>query len=94
MKLLWCQKCGDIFNLDTKEKVCSCGETKGRYIDDLNAEIEGDCQPIGISNGSFRMALLLQRLMDEKPVDSDKCCEGVNFEAFFINKNAKSITRL
>lgn len=59
MKLLLCLECNDIFSLDLKKKKCSCGKTKGQYIDHLNAIYEGDSAlPIGISNPSFREAVL------------------------------------
>lgn len=61
MKLLLCLECNDIFSLDLKMKKCSCGKTKGKYIDHLNAIYEGDgAIPIGISNASLREAILNQ----------------------------------
>ena len=61
MKLLLCLKCNDIFSLDLKMKKCSCGKTKGQYIDNLNAIYEGDsAMPIGISNPSLKEAILNQ----------------------------------
>lgn len=93
MKLLICLKCGDIFNLSKKEKSCGCGETKGVYIDELNAEISGNCQPIGIANGSFSQSIKIQRIEDKKPKQKGECCKGVEFVAFFIPKSATSIVR-
>lgn len=59
MKLLLCLECNDIFNLDLKIKKCSCGKTKGPYIDNHNAIYEGDsAMPIGISNPSLREAII------------------------------------
>jgi hypothetical protein len=61
MKLLLCLECNDIFSVDLKLKKCSCGKTKGQYIDNLNAIYEGDCaMPIGISNQSLKEAVLNQ----------------------------------
>lgn len=61
MKLLLCLECNDIFSLDLKMKKCSCGKTKGQYIDHLNAIYEGDsAMPIGISNPSLREAIINQ----------------------------------
>ncbi len=37
MKLLYCEHCGDMFNLTGKMKKCSCGKTFGKYTDDINA---------------------------------------------------------
>lgn len=99
MKLLVCLKCSDIFNLKRELKFCSCGESSGKYLDDLTAEINGDCEPIGFSNASFIDALKKQRI-ENKNYDGNKdtCCRGIEFNAFIIpvwantikiNKNAK-----
>lgn len=77
MKLLLCLECNDIFNLDLKMKKCSCGKTKGQYIDNLSAIYEGDSAiPIGISNPSLKEAILNQ------PDDG----MGKEFTAFTIPK--------
>lgn len=94
MKLLMCLKCGDIFNLSRKEKKCGCGETAGLYVDELNAEISGNCQPIGFANGSFTQSIKVQRLEDKKPKRKDECCKGIEFTAFFIPETATSINRI
>lgn len=93
MKLLMCRECQDIFNLTRKLKSCSCGESSGRYVDNLNAEISGDCVPIGIDNDSFSLAYRLQKVdnaFQEKTVGH----EGVPFDAFFIPEAATSIKRI
>ena len=85
MKLLRCNNCQDIFNLRRQEKTCSCGESKGKYIDNRNAEISGDCDLIGIDNHSFKKV---------KGWLNDKS-EWVPFEAFFINeKRCSSVKRI
>jgi hypothetical protein len=61
MKLILCLECNNIFNLDLKIKKCSCGKTKGQYIDNLNAFYEGDsAMPIGFSNPSLKVAIVNQ----------------------------------
>jgi predicted nucleic acid-binding Zn-ribbon protein len=94
MKLLACIDCGDIFNLTSKEKSCSCGKTKGRYINDIDAEYEGNAQPIGFSNPSFRTSLIIQRQEDKMPKPKNECCKGVEFTAFFIPKAATTLTKI
>lgn len=37
-----CLDCNDIFNHEVKINKCSCGKTKGQYIDNLNAIYERD----------------------------------------------------
>lgn len=93
MKLLLCLKCSDIFSLRTeKERTCLCGSTKGKYIDNLNAEISGPCMPIGFANSSFLQALKMQRIENFHQKEPT-CCEGVDFIAFFIHNCASSIKR-
>lgn len=82
-----------IFNLTRKIKTCNCGKSKGLYIDNLNAEYEGNCRMIGFANGSFRQAFSMQELKDKKLVNKNECCKGTEFEAFFIPKNATSINK-
>lgn len=94
MKLLMCLKCGDIFNLTRREKKCSCGKTKGLYINNLDAEYSGEAQAIGISNPSFRQAYLIQQLEDEVKKPLSECCKGVEFTAFFIPKQATTLTKV
>jgi hypothetical protein len=94
MKLLMCLKCGDIFNLTRKEKTCGCGETKGLCVNELIAEISGDCQPIGIVNDSFSQSIKAQRIEDKKLIRKDECCKGIEFTAFIIPETATSISRV
>jgi hypothetical protein len=93
MKLLVCKECSDIFNLTFKPKCCGCGKSEGRYLDELNAEISGPCQPIGFSNSSIRQAAKMQWMEDEAQKGKPVCCDGVRFEAFFIPASATSIKR-
>lgn len=95
MKLLLCLECSDIFLLTKEERKCKCGESKGLYVDDLNAEISGKCIPIGFSNPSFIKALKMQ-IIENKHYDGNKdtCCKGIEFEAFIIPDWAKSIKRI
>lgn len=95
MKLLVCLECADIFNLKREIKSCGCGLTKGRYVDDLNAEITGPCQPIGFSNDSFMTSILSQQAEDKREQDNpDICCKGIDFIAFAIPAWARSVKRV
>ncbi len=97
MKLLACKECSDIFSLNFELKVCGCGESQGKYIDNLNAEVSGDCQLIGFDNNSLKMALGMQELedMNQEPLEKGACCpQGVKFEAFFIPEVARSFKRV
>jgi len=61
MKLLFCPKCQDIFRLPSNliERVCECGKTRGRYLDELNAEYSGGI-PLGFENSSLVAAIMNQ----------------------------------
>ncbi|MDW2879553.1 MULTISPECIES: hypothetical protein [Bacillaceae] len=84
MKLLLCLECNDIFSLNLKMKKCSCGKTKGQYIDHLNAIYEGDsAMPIGISNPSLKVAVLKQPEMGM----------GKEFTAFTIPRNCPTFIK-
>lgn len=57
MKLLYCQWCGDIFNLQLHEKQCSCGKAKGKYLEDgLNAVWCGNLgvMPFMLTSSDFK----------------------------------------
>lgn len=94
MKLLLCLDCSDIFLLIKEERKCKCGKTKGKYVDDLNAEISGNCTPIGFANESFIKALKMQIFENNIQHTGDVCCKGVEFNAFIIPDWAKSIKRV
>ena len=57
MKLLFCPNCDSIFNLSYKEKQCECGKVKGRYINNVEAEVNGVGVSIAIGNGSLFKAI-------------------------------------
>jgi len=58
MKLLYCIKCSDLFKLVRAEmRSCTCGKTRGRYLNKSDAEISGDAVSIAIGNGSLRDAI-------------------------------------
>jgi len=62
MKLLYCKKCGNIFNLILyEEKSCECGSTKGKYVDMLNAEYSGEfAVPLAVWNSTFIRTITFQ----------------------------------
>jgi hypothetical protein len=85
MKLLLCKICNDIFNLSTKqEKACSCGMTRGRYLDEINAEYSGKwAVPLGLANPSLVSALRRQ----------PRKAPGANFVAFVIEKDCPTFRK-
>ena len=86
MKLLYCQKCQDIIRLKNQERTCECGLTKGKYIDNLNAEFSGAfAVPIGFDNNSLLQALIIYGDTDLKI--------GSNFKAFIITEPCNTFKR-
>ncbi len=84
MKLLFCLNCEDVMNLNLKEKSCSCGESGGKYIDNLNAIYWGDCKPLGFINSDFKTALVHQPNQGE----------GKRFVSFVIPKRCPTMKRI
>ena len=76
MKLLLCPDCGDIFNIKEVEKTCTCGLTRGHYVDNLNAIYSGGI-PLGFANSTFLKAVR------EQPQSG----RGKEFTAFVIQKD-------
>lgn len=81
MKLLYCLKCGDVFNMkEHVEKKCDCGETGGKYVSHNDAIYYGPSVAFGIGSGSFWDAI------NSRP--DHGCCEekmrGADFIAFIL----------
>ena len=69
MKLLLCVKCSDVFSLKTSGMTtCICGQTSGRYTDNLNAEVSGvkdKFMVLGFDNSSLIEAVRAQLLLGD-----------------------------
>ena len=53
MKLIFCDKCWDVFKLDYNERTCKCGKCSGRYINNSEAVVNGEGYSFAIGNGSL-----------------------------------------
>ncbi len=86
MKLLYCKNCRDVVALiRSKTRKCFCGETSGRYTDNLNAIYSGEhALPFGIDNPSFMKARMMTELMGE----------GEDFTAFVITEDCKTFNKV
>jgi len=71
MKLLFCHRCNDLFNLRNEEKTCKCGLCKGRYTDALYAITNGEGLCLAIANPDISNALT--RTMMENRITAVKC---------------------
>lgn len=91
MKLVHCNSCGDTFNLSQKvEKKCSCGETKGRMIDDRNAVYSGNATAFGISDSSFHNAVKAQANRD---LNGLSVYEGSTFDAYIYPEKTATVIK-
>jgi hypothetical protein len=86
MKLLFCKKCEDVIRLFSHLRYCKCGETSGKYTNDINAVYWGEnAVPIGFANSSLLNAV------ENQPENHGK---GEVFEAFVIPKKCISMHNL
>lgn len=95
MKLLFCLDCYDIVKLLHTERCCSCGNSKGMYIDKLNATYSGNAQLLGFNNTSFANAIREQKYRNSNETFKRVYANlgGAEFKAFFIPEGAKSINK-
>ena len=85
MKLLYCPTCHDVRKLGYTWTSCQCGEVRGRYVDNINAEWNGKGSLLGFANSSLTQALLNRDL----PLPGGL---GHRFEAFTIPVTAPTVT--
>ena len=91
MKLLYCRKCGDLFNLSLSRKSCSCGEVSGKYTDDVNAVYKGiNAIPFCFGNHSFAHAAKKQVVQDKAEPNE---FYGQRFESWICPANSTSFTK-
>lgn len=92
MKLLLCKKCSDVFKLQYEYRSCQCKNVRGKYLDNLNAivEGEGDYEVLGISNPSLKEAI---SIISSERVADVKREKGVRFEAFIVPDSAPTVWR-
>lgn len=99
MKLILCEKCSDVVCLKLGiDRSCACGESGGRYVDNLNAEVWGPCFKLGFANMSLVSALRAQKF-DGDPKDvmlygGKYVTKGRDFQAFVIPESAETMKRV
>lgn len=57
MKLLHCVACGDVFALRREDRTCECGQSVGRYTDNVHAEYRGPARVLGMRNQEIHRSL-------------------------------------
>ena len=99
MKLILCEKCSDIVALKMNTiRSCACGESGGRYLDNLNAEMWGPCFKIGFANSSLANALRAQKFEGDSKETMiygyERVTKGRDFKAFIIPESAETMKRV
>jgi hypothetical protein len=74
MKILHCNKCNDLIELQHEYRECRCGAVSGFYTSYENMIYSGDADVIGIDNKDFYKSL------ENVPLDG----KGVYFQAYAI----------
>lgn len=72
MKLLYCSKCNHVFSLGRNLRTCDCGLVKGKYIDAVNAEVNGEGFSLAIGNGSLWNAMVNAGRLSPKMEQNDR----------------------
>jgi hypothetical protein len=77
MKVIYCQKCHDLFKLtrnELRECRCKSGKVKGKYrADGKHAEVSDNAVSIKIPNASIKNAIRkMKRLLRDKPKSKDR----------------------
>lgn len=83
MKLIYCPNCKDIIKLTKQYRTCLCGDSSGKYIDFVTAEIRGKAIPIAFLNTEFEGAIQCR----PKEIKS-------LFEAFVIPENSVTVKKV
>lgn len=99
MKLILCEMCSDIVALKIGTgRSCSCGQSGGRYINNLDAEVWGPCFKIGFANASFIEALRAQKFEGDSKETMiygyERVTKGRDFQAFIIPESAETMKRV
>ena len=99
MKLFLCEKCADVVSLRVGfDRSCDCGQSGGRYVNNLDAEVWGPCMVLGFANSSLTKAYRAQKHLGDSSekmmYDGITVAMGRPFDAFIIPESANSIKRI
>jgi len=81
MKLFYCPLCGDIVRMQLEERTCKCGESKGKYTDNINSVVSEGAIPMGIDNNT----------LIEASRRWQACGYPYKIDAWFIDKECKTV---
>lgn len=82
MKLIYCPNCKDIIRISKDYRGCHCGQSGGKYLDIINAEIYGMAIPIAFVNTEF------------ESVTQCRPKNNVYFDAFVIGEDAMTVKKV
>jgi hypothetical protein len=89
MKLLFCERCADVFKLGFELKSCDCGHVKGKYINNTYAVTNGNGINLAIGNGSLMNAIAdMQKIDPSDPkIDRHTYIDGAKIEYAWCRPN-------
>lgn len=96
MKLILCKYCHDLIKLNEQDRLCDCGRSGGRYLEDgHHAVMWGKALPVGIDNNTFVQACQYLNFEPEDETGAVLKFIGLEFKAFLINeKECSTIKRI
>ena len=83
MKLILCPHCQDVVRLKRGTSRCMCGKSWGRYVNDIDAEVNSEAIPLGFDNAS------LVKAIKNRPMTG----RGYQFTAFVIPFHCPTVTK-
>ena len=90
MKLVYCPFCEDLFRLfEEKElRLCRCGKSGGRYINNEEAVVLKDSISIGLGNGDLAFALGALYHYKDKHLDRREWIEKGRIKSVWVRPNS------
>lgn len=91
MKLLLCPKCSDVFKLSQEMRTCRCKYIKGRYIDNVYAEVSDNAISIALGNGSIEQAwfkMLAVQSTSKNKADRREYIEKAKIDYAWVRPNS------
>ena len=86
MKLLFCPDCGDVVQLRSAIRSCSCKAVEGRYVNDQLVEVTGErAEVLGMDSYSIQAGLTLVDVSEKR---------GPTIVAWMFPHGAEHVRRL
>ena len=97
MKLVYCIKCGDIFNINLRYKKCHCGKTSAIAVTWLHVAVRGPGICLGLDNNVLNKKLIdFQNTIKPDSPDRDLKAWLIPFSAphvIYVDKKGMRLAR-